>query len=112
MNTQGIPTNRTPYTFSFACSDEATDVIIGQLIDLVIPITFTCTKIAVSVKETTGTSEIEVVKNGVNVKNIVINSNYTIVGGMGFTQGDNVEINVLNIANGTTGLKIYFIGYT
>lgn len=112
MNTKGIPTNRTPYTFSFACSDETSDVIIGQLIELVMPIDFTATKIAVSLKETTGTSEIEVVKNGVGVKTIVVNSNYTVVGGFGLTAGDIIQIDVLNIANGTKGLKIYFIGYT
>ena len=111
MNTQGIPTNITPYTFSFACSDESNDLIPGRLIELVIPISFTATKIAVSVNETTGSSELEIIKNGVSVKTIAINSNYTVVNGLGFTQGDNIKIDTLYLANGTKGLKIYLIGY-
>ncbi len=112
MNTQGVPTNRTPYTFSFACSDEITDMTPGQLIEVVIPITFTAVKIAVSVRETTGVSVINVIKNGVVVKDITIdNQVYTSAGGLGFSAGDVVKIDTLNLANGTKGMKFYFIGY-
>ena len=112
MNTQGIPNNRTPYTFSFACSDETSDMAPGEFIEVVIPITFTATKIAVSIKETTGTSEIQLIKNGVSVKTITITEPYTISGGLGFSSGDVIRIETLNLANGTKGMKIYFIGYT
>ena len=114
MNTQGIPINRKPYTFSFACSDENTDIQpnVGRLIDIVIPITFTATKIAISFKEHTGNSVIVIVRNGIVVKSIAVSSQYTITSGLGLVEGDTIWVNTLNMANGSKGLKIYFVGYT
>jgi hypothetical protein len=45
MNTQGIPDKATPYTFSFACSDETTDIVPSDMIGIDIPITFRATQI-------------------------------------------------------------------
>jgi len=45
MNTQGVPDNARPYTFSFACSDETNDIVSSDMIGIDIPITFRATQI-------------------------------------------------------------------
>ena len=111
MNSLGVPNNTTPYTFSFACSDETTDIVAGDLISIDIPITFRAVQIRWGLRSQTGASTFELYKNNVLFKTLNISSRTGALSGIGFTQGDLLNVVCTAAAPLNKGLKLYLVGY-
>jgi len=114
MNTQGVPDNARPYTFSFACSDETNDIVSSDMIGIDIPITFRATQIRWGFRVKTGSSQFVLSKNNVPFKTLNIGSlddNTGSTSGTGFSQGDLLTVSCITADAGNKGLKIYLVGY-
>ena len=114
MNTQGIPDNARPYTFSFACSDEANDIVPSDMIAIGIPITFRATQILWGLRARGQSSQFVLSKNNVPFQTLNISNlddNKGILPGTGFSQGDKLSVSCISAGTGNKGLKIYLVGY-
>jgi hypothetical protein len=114
MNTQGIPDKATPYTFSFACSDETTDIVPSDMIGIDIPITFRATQIRWGLRARGQSSQFVLSKNYVPFQTLNISNlddNKGVLPGTGFSQGDKLTVSCITAGAGNKGLKIYLVGY-
>ena len=111
MNTRGVPDTGNPYTFSFACGDETSDIVPADLIMLDIPITFRAVEIRWGLISQAGTVQIELYKNNVPIKTLDITTRTGKVSGTGFAQGDVLNVVCTSADALNKGLKIYLVGY-